>query len=70
MSAVMQKILKKLNRIESMQEELLQDWELLEDFLLESTSPRLKKEITRARKNFRAGKAIPYRRLRKELGLA
>ncbi|MQY66243.1 MAG: hypothetical protein GH147_07150 [Clostridia bacterium] len=70
MSAVTQKILKKLEHIESMQKELLQDWEVLEDFLFESASPRLKKEIRQGRKAYRAGKAIPYQQLRRRLGLA
>lgn len=70
MSAVTQKILKKLEHIESMQKELLQDWEVLEDFLFESASPRLKKEIRQGRKAYRAGKTIPYQQLRRRLGLA
>lgn len=70
MGAVTQKILKKLEHIESMQKELLQEWEVFEDFLFESASPRLKKEIGQARKAYRTGKAIPYQKIRKELGLA
>ena len=57
---VTQKILKKLEHIESMQKKLLQEWEVLEDFLFESASPRLKKEIRQSRKAYRAGKAILY----------
>ena len=68
---VTQKILKKLEHIESMQKELLQEWEVLEDFLFESASPRLKKEIRQSRKDYQAGKAIPYdKELRRKLGLA
>jgi len=70
MSGVAQRILKKLEHIESMQKELLQDWEMLEDFLFESASPRLKKEIRQGRKAYRDGKTIPYQQLRRRLGLA
>ena len=70
MSAVTQKILKKLEHIESMQKELLSDWELLEDFLFESTSPRLKKEIRQGRKAYQSGKAASYHKIRRRLGLA
>ena len=69
MTAVMQKILKKLDHVETMQKVLLQEWGLVEDFLFESASPRLKKEIHRARNEYHAGKAISYLTLRKELGL-
>ena len=69
MTAVMQKILKKLDHVESMQKALLQEWGLVEDFLFESASPRLKKEILQARNDYQTGKAIPYLTLRKELRL-
>jgi len=53
-----------------MQKELLQDWEVLEDFLFESVSPHLKKEIRQGRKAYRDGKAIPYEQLRRRRGIA
>lgn len=63
-------ILKKLNRIEELQKEILKDWSLVEDLILETTSKQLNKDIRSGRKAYRSGKAIPYRRLRTALGLA
>lgn len=62
-------ILKKLNRIEELQKEILKDWSLLEDLILETTAKQLKKDIRLGRKAYKSGKAIPYRQLRVALGL-
>lgn len=63
-------ILKKLNRIEEMQKEILKDWSLVEDLILETTSKQLKKDIRLGRNDYKKTKAIPYRQLRAALGLA
>ena len=63
-------ILKKLDKIEGLQKEMLKDWSLVEDFVLELTSKRLKGEIRLGRKAFRNGKTVPYRQIRPSLGLA
>jgi len=70
MSTVNQKILNKLNHIESLQKELLEDWHQMEDILAEISSPTLKRQIRQARKNYQKGKFVPYENLRKELDLA
>jgi hypothetical protein len=63
-------ILKKLDRIEALQKEMLKDWSLVEGFILELTSKKLKKEIRQGRKDYRSGKAVSYRQIRAALGLA
>jgi hypothetical protein len=63
-------ILQKLNKIEDMQKEMLKDWEMVEDFILEVTAKRLKKDIQQGRKAYRSGKISPYREFRMSLGLA
>lgn len=64
-----QTILKKLNHIEEMQKEILKDWSLVEDLILETTSKQLKKDIRLGRRNYKQGKTIPYNQLRSALGL-
>ncbi|OGC10087.1 hypothetical protein A3J90_04090 [candidate division WOR-1 bacterium RIFOXYC2_FULL_37_10] len=63
-------ILKKLNKIEEMQKELLKDWELVEDFILELTSKNLKKDIRQGRKDYQNGKTHSYHSIRTLLGIA
>jgi hypothetical protein len=63
-------ILKKLNKIEELQKELLKDWSLVEDLVLETTAKQLKKDIRLGRKAYHGGKAVPYRQVRAALGLA
>lgn len=48
----------------------LELWEQVEDALAELTSLKLAKSITRGRMAHKAGRAIPYSRVRKQLGLA
>ncbi|MBI5701417.1 hypothetical protein HZC34_06210 [Candidatus Saganbacteria bacterium] len=61
-------ILKKLGRIERLQEEILKDWSLVEDIILETTSKQLKKSIRQGRKDHNRGKAVPYRKYRLLVG--
>jgi len=63
-------IIRKLNRIETLQKEMISDLSFVEDFMLELASKSLKKDIRLGRKEYRAGKAIPYGKLRSALGLA
>jgi hypothetical protein len=63
-------VLRKLNRIEALQREMINDWSFVEDFILELASKSLKKDIRLGRKEYRAGKAIPYSKVRSALGLA
>lgn len=63
-------ILKKLEQIEELQKEMLKDWSLVEDLILETTAKQLKKDIRLGRKAYRSGKSTPYRKLRTSLGLA
>ena len=63
------KILKKLNKIEELQRAMLKDWSFVEDFILELTAKQLKKDVRQGRKNYRSGKALPYRQFRTVLGL-
>ena len=69
-NALQNAILKKLNKIEGLQKEMLKDWSLVEDFILELTSNQLKKEIRLGRRAYRSGKAVPYRQIRSSLGIA
>ena len=48
----------------------LELWERIEDVLAELASPRLAKQIAQERAAYKSGRALPYSRVRKQLGLA
>ena len=47
----------------------LEQWEQIEDMLKELASPALARSIAAGRVAYKAGRAIPYDRVRKTLGL-
>lgn len=48
----------------------LDRWQELEDALREFVAPRLRRSVRAGRAAYRAGKTIPYDRIRQQLGLA